>query len=118
MEVSFIPSFSRRGELTHLFSGLPIEIAARTGKAYSIEPNADRNSIQAVKAQESGVEIANGSAENIPYGDGFFDAVVAMWVMHYVDDLDKSLRELVRVANPEAPNARIVIVHECYLRTH
>lgn len=87
-----------------------MEIAARSGKAYSIEPNPDRNSIQAAKAHVSGVEISQGSAENIPYADGFFDAVAAMWVLHYVDDLDKSLRELVRVTNSESPYARIVIV--------
>lgn len=90
--------------------GLPIEIAARTGKAYSIEPNADRNSIQTAIARDRGVEIGKGSAEKIPYSDGFFDAVVAMWVMHYVEDLEGSLRELVRVVNPTDPNACIVIV--------
>ncbi|KAI9036827.1 putative 2-heptaprenyl-1 [Aspergillus affinis] len=92
------------------YGRLPIEVAARTGKAYSIEPNADRNSIQAANARDRGVEIAQGSAENIPYPDGHFDAVVAMWVMHYVEDLERSLREIVRVTDRSAPFSRIVIV--------
>ncbi|PLB46582.1 putative 2-heptaprenyl-1,4-naphthoquinone methyltransferase [Aspergillus steynii IBT 23096] len=92
------------------YGKLPIEVAARTGKAYSIEPNADRNSIQTANARDRGVEIAQGSAENIPYPDAHFDAVVAMWVMHYVQDLEKSLREIVRVTDRSAPNSRIVIV--------
>ena len=56
------------------------------------------------------MEIAQGSAENIPYPDRYFDAVVAMWVMHYVEDLERSLREMVRVTDPAAPNSRIVLV--------
>lgn len=89
---------------------LPKEVAARTGKAYSIEPNPDRNSIQAANAKTDGIEISQGTAENIPFPDGTFDAVVAMWVLHYVDDLEKSLQEMVRVADRSAPNARLVIV--------
>jgi SAM-dependent methyltransferase len=87
-----------------------MELAARTGKAYSIEPNADRNSIQATNARNCGVEIAQGSAESIPYPDSHFDAVVAMWVMQYVEDLEKSLHEIVRVTDRSAKNSRIVIV--------
>jgi SAM-dependent methyltransferase len=56
------------------------------------------------------VEVRVGSAENIPFPDGKFDAVVAMWVMHYVDDLEKSLREMARVADITNPNARLVVV--------
>ncbi|KAE8365911.1 putative 2-heptaprenyl-1,4-naphthoquinone methyltransferase [Aspergillus caelatus] len=92
------------------YGKLPMELAARTGKAYSIEPNADRNSIQATNARNCGVEIAQGSAENIPYPDSHFDAVVAMWVMQYVEDLGKSLHEIVRVTDRNAKNSRIVIV--------
>lgn len=89
---------------------LPIELAKRLGKAFSIEPNMDRNSMQVANAKPRGVEVHQGRAESIPYPDHSFDAVVAMWVLHYVDDLDKSLEELVRVADPSAPNARIIIV--------
>ncbi|KAE8382969.1 putative 2-heptaprenyl-1,4-naphthoquinone methyltransferase [Aspergillus bertholletiae] len=92
------------------YGKLPMELAARNGKAYSIEPNADRNSIQAMNARNCGVEIAQGSAESIPYPDCHFDAVVAMWVMQYVQDLEKSLHEIVRVTDRSAKNSRIVIV--------
>ncbi|KAM3415978.1 hypothetical protein BST61_g9467 [Cercospora zeina] len=92
------------------YGKLPFELAKRTGKAYSIEPNPDRNAIQEAKAREAGVEVAKGSAEKIPYADAFFDATVAMWVMHYVDDLEQSLKEMVRVTDRKAPGAKIVIV--------
>ncbi|KAI9926166.1 hypothetical protein ASPWEDRAFT_115782 [Aspergillus wentii DTO 134E9] len=92
------------------YGKLPKEVAARTGKAYSIEPNPDRNSIQATNAENAGIELAQGTAENIPFPDSTFDAVVAMWVLHYVDDLEKSLHEMARVADRSAPNARLVVV--------
>ncbi|KAJ5173696.1 uncharacterized protein N7500_001627 [Penicillium coprophilum] len=90
------------------YGKLPIAIAERGGNAFSVEPNAERNSLQVKNAH--GVEIRAGSAENIPFPDAKFDAVVAMWVLHYVDDLEKSLREMVRVADRSNPNARIIIV--------
>jgi SAM-dependent methyltransferase len=58
----------------------------------------------------NGVEVRVGSAENIPFPDRMFDAVVAMWVMHYVDDLEISLREMARVADITNPNARLIVV--------
>lgn len=33
-----------------------------------------------------------------------------MWVLHYVDDLEKSLHEMARVVDRSNPNARLVIV--------
>jgi SAM-dependent methyltransferase len=59
---------------------------------------------------QSNVAIRQGTAESLPFGDKTFDAVVALWILHYVDDLEKSLTEMVRVVNPSAPHARIVIV--------
>ncbi|GFF94995.1 demethylmenaquinone methyltransferase [Aspergillus udagawae] len=66
--------------------------------------------MQIQEAQAQGVTICSGSAEKIPFCDRTFDAAVAMWVLHYVDDLDKSLREIARVVDPSSPNSRIVIV--------
>ncbi|RMZ46283.1 hypothetical protein AFCA_012376 [Aspergillus flavus] len=89
---------------------LPIELANRGVQSYSIEPNADRNQIQTAKAQEKGVVIRSGSAENIPFPSGYFDAAVAMWVLHYVQDLERSLHEIARVVDPASPESKIVIV--------
>lgn len=33
-----------------------------------------------------------------------------MWVLHYVQDLEQSLREMARVVDPSAPNALLVVV--------
>ncbi|KAK2871987.1 hypothetical protein FQN49_002643 [Arthroderma sp. PD_2] len=89
---------------------LPVAIAQRHGKAYSIEPNADRNAIISKKSQVHNVEVLPGTAENIPYPDNTFDAAVSMWILHYVHDLERSLKEMARVVDPRLPNAKIVIV--------
>jgi SAM-dependent methyltransferase len=85
-------------------------MAKRGIEAYSLEPNADRKMVQIQGARAQGVTICSGSAEEIPFSDRTFDAAVAMWILHYVDDLDKSLREIARVVDPSSPDSRIVIV--------
>lgn len=35
---------------------------------------------------------------------------MALWILHYVDDLEQSLTEMARVVDATTPNARIVIV--------
>jgi SAM-dependent methyltransferase len=89
---------------------LPIAIAKKAGKVYALEPHTDRNDLIVSHGESSNVHVAKGTAEAIPYSDRKFDAVVAMWILHYVDDLEKSLTEMVRVVDPAASNARIVIV--------
>ncbi|KAJ6781035.1 hypothetical protein PWT90_04775 [Aphanocladium album] len=73
---------------------LPVFIAKQAGKAYAIEPNCNRNDLLVKNSSESEVKIRQGSAENIPFEDNRFDAVVALWILRYVDDLEGSLREM------------------------
>jgi ubiquinone/menaquinone biosynthesis C-methylase UbiE len=75
-------------------SDLPVAIAKRIGKASAIEPNADRNALLVARGAGNPVEVRGGNAEDIPYKDDEFDAVVACWILHYVTDLDKSLTEV------------------------
>lgn len=89
---------------------LPVAIAKQLGKAYAIEPNCDRNELLVSNSSQSSVDIRQGTAEKLPFEDKKFDAAVALWILHYVDDLEQSLTEMARVVDPSAPNARIVIV--------
>ncbi|OAA64044.1 Methyltransferase type 11 [Cordyceps fumosorosea ARSEF 2679] len=89
---------------------LPVWIAKRAGTAYALKPNCDRSDVEAEKWSESQVEISQGAAEHLPFKDNKFDAAVAVWQLHYVQDLELSLREMTRVVDATAPNARIVIV--------
>ncbi|KAF5023424.1 hypothetical protein F66182_4524 [Fusarium sp. NRRL 66182] len=88
---------------------LPLAIAEMHGASYSIEPNTERREQQAGNIK-SNVHVRQGVAESLPFEDNMFDAVVALWILHYVHDLEASLTEMVRVVNPAVPNARLVIV--------
>ncbi|EHL00971.1 putative Uncharacterized methyltransferase ycgJ [Glarea lozoyensis 74030] len=92
------------------YGDLPKAIAQKLGKSYAIEPNPDRMQVIENRNTDLGVQIKQGRAEALPYSDDSFDAVVAMWILHYVSDVEKALEEMVRVANRKAANARIVIV--------
>ncbi|PYH92414.1 S-adenosyl-L-methionine-dependent methyltransferase [Aspergillus ellipticus CBS 707.79] len=92
------------------YGKIPLEVGSRTGKAYSLEPDPDRLAIQRRNIEKRGVEIAQGSAESIPFPDRHFDAVISVFVLHFVADLDKALCEMIRVTDPTAPNTQIVVV--------
>ena len=49
---------------------------------------------------ESRVELREGRAEELPFGDGEFDALTFTYLLRYVDDPPATLRELVRVVRP------------------
>ena len=48
-------------------------------------------------ARARGVDARVADAEELPFGDGEFDAVVANWVLQHPPDLDRGLAEIDRV---------------------
>jgi demethylmenaquinone methyltransferase/2-methoxy-6-polyprenyl-1,4-benzoquinol methylase len=46
------------------------------------------------------IELREGRAEALPFGDSEFDAVTFTYLLRYVDDVPATLRELVRVVRP------------------
>jgi arsenite methyltransferase len=48
----------------------------------------------------SQVSLRAGRCEEIPYGDGVFDAAVSVQVYEYVQDIERALAELFRVLRP------------------
>src|SRR5262249_52996847 len=44
--------------------------------------------------------LRSASAEKMPYGDGFFDAVVAVSSFEFISDFDQACREIGRVLAP------------------
>ncbi len=62
-------------------------------------------------ARRLGFEIEGrvGDAEDLPYGDGEFDVVVGHAVIHHIPDVERALREVLRVLRP---GGRFVIAGE------
>lgn len=48
----------------------------------------------------SQVSLRSGRCEEIPYGEGVFDAAVSVQVYEYVQDIERALAELFRVLRP------------------
>jgi demethylmenaquinone methyltransferase/2-methoxy-6-polyprenyl-1,4-benzoquinol methylase len=48
----------------------------------------------------TGVELVEGSAESLPFGDGQFDHLTFTYLLRYVDDPGATLTELARVVRP------------------
>jgi demethylmenaquinone methyltransferase / 2-methoxy-6-polyprenyl-1,4-benzoquinol methylase len=46
------------------------------------------------------IELREGRAEDLPFGDAEFDAVSFTYLLRYVDDVPATLRELARVVRP------------------
>jgi len=49
---------------------------------------------------ERRIELREGRAEALPFGDAAFDALTCTYLLRYVDDVPATLRELVRVVKP------------------
>ena len=49
----------------------------------------------------SRIELREGSAERLPFGDAEFDALTFTYLLRYVDDPAATMRELARVVRPD-----------------
>ncbi len=85
---------------------LAAEMAAEVGAAGRVCGIDVSDSMLAIAAaRDAGpdaatLELAQGSAEEIPYDDGSFDAVVTTQVLEYVPDVPLALAEIHRVLKP------------------
>jgi SAM-dependent methyltransferase len=48
-------------------------------------------------ARARGIDAQEGDVQQLPFGDGVFDTVVAAWMLYHVPDLDAALGEIGRV---------------------
>jgi len=73
---------ARRGSVTDLSPGM-VKVAVRNGDSLGLD-----------------VDGRVADAEGIPYDDDTFDLVVGHAVLHHIPDVEKSLREVIRVLRP------------------
>ncbi len=72
----------------------------------------DMNPVQLKKAvknlhsKKARLSISRGDAENLPFVDDSFDAVISVGAIEYFPDPERVLKELTRVANP---NGNIIV---------
>ncbi|PHH61951.1 hypothetical protein CDD81_7700 [Ophiocordyceps australis] len=58
----------------------------------------------------SAITISRTAADHVALQARAVDAVIAVWILQYVDDVEKTLTEMTRVIDRSAPNARIVLI--------
>ena len=80
-----------RGHVTDLSPGM-VEAAVRNGAALGLD-----------------VDGRVADAESLPYDDGSFDLVVGHAVLHHIPDVERALREVLRVLRP---GGRFVVAGE------
>ncbi|MFL6129508.1 MAG: class I SAM-dependent methyltransferase [Mycobacteriales bacterium] len=71
-----------RGSVTDISPGM-VEVALRNARGLGLD-----------------VDGQVADAETIPYGDGTFDLVVGHAVLHHIPDVERALREVLRVLRP------------------
>ncbi len=77
------------------------EFAARLARELDSEVTAVDLSPRMVElTRQHGVDVQLGDVQQLPFADDEFDCVVANWVLYHVPDLDRALREIVRVLEP------------------
>jgi SAM-dependent methyltransferase len=79
------------------------------GAVSAVDPSA--SFVAAARRRLPGVEVASATAEELPFPDDTFDAVLAQLVVHFMTEPVTGLREMARVASPGGVVAACVWDH-------
>lgn len=74
------------------------EIVGPTGRATGLDANPEMLAVARRKSQD--IEWREGRAENLPFADATFDAVVSQFGFMFFDDRPRALSEMMRVLKP------------------
>lgn len=86
-------------------------VAEQIGQCTAVEPH--RQLVESMHEERDGtgsVSVFPGSAERLPFSNGSFDAVYCAWVLPYVSDIREATEEIIRVCDPDNPEAKIVLI--------
>ena len=76
---------------------LTAELVRRLGAAAVTAVDPSEPFVAAARARHPGVDVSQASAEELPFPDGAFDAVLAQLVVHFMADPVAGLAEMARV---------------------
>jgi SAM-dependent methyltransferase len=98
-------------------AGLALELAQRRG-ATVFGLDAAEGLLAVARERLPDADLRQGDIEELPYGEDSFDAVTAFNSVQYATDPTAALREIGRVAQPDAPVAIATWgrVEECEMR--
>jgi len=80
--------------------GLTAELAARVGADHVAAIDPAEQFADACRARNPGADVRVGVAEQLPWGDGEFDATLASLVVAFMRDASAGAREMARVTRP------------------
>ena len=84
--------------------GMLISCALRGAKVVGIDVDEEEIKIAKMRTEACGindnVSLMVANAENMPFSDNFFDIVLAISVLEHVKNLEKVVKEMVRVTKP------------------
>jgi SAM-dependent methyltransferase len=79
---------------------LTAELVARLGPGAVAAVDPSEPFVAAARRRHPGVDIRPASADDLPFGDGAFDAALAQLVVHFMPDPVAGIREMARVVEP------------------
>jgi SAM-dependent methyltransferase len=90
---------------------LTAELATRVGPGNVTAVDPSEPFVAAARERHPGVDVRRAAAEELPFGDGEFDAALAQLVVHFMTDPVAGLREMARVTRPGGVVAACVWDH-------
>lgn len=97
LELQFLERFARGGDILEVGcgTGLLLEQMARFGRKVE---GVDLSPGMLARARERGLEVVEGSVTSLPFEDESFDVVCSFKVLSHVQDIERALREMLRVS--------------------
>jgi len=87
---------------------LTAELVARVGAANVAAVDPSEPFVAAARERQPGVDVSEAAAEELPFGDGEFDAALAQLVVHFMRDAARGIAEMARVTRGDGVVAACV----------
>jgi ubiquinone/menaquinone biosynthesis C-methylase UbiE len=99
LQVDFASRYAAGGDLLEVGCGTGL-LLRRFAKVTKSARGIDLSPGMLEKARARGLDVATGSATNLPFPDASFDVTCSFKVLAHVVDIERALAEMVRVTRP------------------